>query len=159
MDLINLIIFANKHNAKIYFQHVNNPSELSIETLGAKELKDITSFYENNISIINKFLPKNENYNSLMDVIDFFKKTHKRRIETQDMSILDKLRVVSPEKYNFLLELSKLHNLSIDVFNDELIKRKDNIYFTEKLLDNIIKSDLSDFKHMVKSYMNFNEKV
>ena len=94
-----------------------------------------------------------------MDVIDFFKKTHKRRIETQDMSILDKLRVVSPEKYNFLLELSKLHNLSIDVFNDELIKRKDNIYFTEKLLDNIIKSDLSDFKHMVNSYMNFNEKV
>ena len=159
MDLINLIIFANKHNAKIYFHHVNNPSELSIETLGAKELKDITSFYENNISIINKFLPKNENYNSLMDVIDFFKKTHKRRIETQDMSILDKLRVVSPEKYNFLLELSKLHNLSIDVFNNELIKRKDNIYFTEKLLDNIIKSDLSDFKHMVNSYMNFNGKV
>jgi MoaA/NifB/PqqE/SkfB family radical SAM enzyme len=161
-DLTNLIIFANKHNAKIYFHHVHNPNELSIEALGAKELKDITSFYETNISIINKFLPKNENYNSLMDAIDFFKKTHKRRVETQNTDILDKLRILSPEKYNFLLELSKLHNLDINIFNNEFeeaVKRKDNMYFTESWLDNIIKSDLSDFKHMVNGYINFNEKI
>ena len=94
-----------------------------------------------------------------MDVIDFFKKTHKRRVETQNTNILDKLRILSPEKYNFLLELSKLHNFSMNIFSDELTKRKDNMYFTEKWLDSIIKSDLSDFKHMVNSYINFNEKV
>lgn len=138
-DLLNIVILANKFECDIYFQHVVHPVSLSIENMDLNELKNIVNFYNDSLeSIAGKFLPKNNNYYSLIDAINFVKTAYKNKFENKkqyyteagnvladtnfsdEVLTLDILKQYDLEKYKILENVSIENKIDIKYLEDFL---------------------------------------
>jgi len=154
-DLLNLVIFANKHNSKLFFHHVKSPLELSIESLSRLELKKVIDFYEQSITTFTKFLPKNENLNSLIEIMNLLKDSYKIKINLENLKnkFLEELKLKFPDKYIFLLENLNKFNVSPEIFSIVFFKHEHIFNSVQAALENFMNDDIEIFKEKVNTYL------
>jgi sulfatase maturation enzyme AslB (radical SAM superfamily) len=168
-DLLNIAVLANKFETDVYFQHVVHPVNMSLENMSFLELKYLVDFFENSLkSIVFKFLPKNSNYYSLLDAVEFVKNIYKQKIENKkeiydannafnsffDDATIENLREYDKEKYNLLEKAAQDNNLKLEYLEDFLKLFSSSIFSKNNFSKNNSKqATLDEFKQGLEKYL------